>query len=324
MTGHVWWRLTLVLAITALVVPLHAAAQERYPNRPIRLVVGFAAGGPTDVPARYIADRLGDALGQRVVVENKTGAGGMLATRDVLAQPRDGYTLLLCTHFESINSAMYRDPQYTLSDLAPISLVSKYFYALTISNVVPAVTWPEFVAYAKANPGKLSYATIGSGSAQDIFARQLERLTGIAMSPVPYRGGAVVLQDLLPGRVQFYVAPTANVVPLADRNELKILAISSPSRVKGASQFPTLREMGIDFVRFGWLGICAGNGTPASIIDLLNQKIRAIIATQEYRDLIERTGSIPEASTPAELRTIIDTTRGEVETTIREFGMQRD
>ena len=324
MTGCIWYRLTLTLAMSTLLIPHPAAAQDRYPSRSIRLVVGFAAGGPTDVPARYIADKLSDTLGQRVVVENKTGAGGMLATRDVLAQPRDGYTLLLCTHFESINAAMYRDPQYTLNDLAPISLISKYFYALTISNVVPAETWPEFVAHAKANPGKLSYATIGSGSAQDIFARQLERLTGIAMNPVPYRGGAVVLQDLLPGRVQFYVAPTANVIPLAERKELRILAISSPSRLKGAPQFPTLREAGIDFVRFGWLGLCAASGTPAAIIDLIGQKVRAVVATQDYRDLIERTGSIPEASTPAELRTIIDDTRTEVEATIREFGMQRD
>lgn len=325
MKGHTWYQASLALTVaTVLGVPMQAGAQERYPNRAIRLVVGFAAGGPTDVPARYIADKLSDVLGQRVVVENKTGAGGMLATRDVLAQPRDGHTLLLCTHFESINAAMYRDPQYALTDLAPISLTSKYFYGLTVSNAVPAATWADFVAHAKANPGKLSYATIGSGSAQDIFARQLERLTGISMNAVPYRGGAVVLQDLLPGRVQFYVAPTANVLPLAERKELKILAISSPSRLKSAPEIPTLRETGIDFVRFGWLGLCAAKGTPPAIIDLLNQQVRAIIATQDYRDLIERTGAIPESSTPAELRVIIDNTGSEVEATIREFGMQRD
>ncbi len=126
--------LPICLILPLVAAPLPAAAQDAYPSRPIRLVVGFAAGGPTDIPARFIADRLGDQLGQRVVVENKTGAAGMLATRDVLAQPRDGYNLLLCTHFESINTAIYRNPQFTLADLAPISLTSKYFYGLTIPN----------------------------------------------------------------------------------------------------------------------------------------------------------------------------------------------
>src|SRR5262245_55376052 len=125
-----------IVALALAAAPM--AAGQDYPTRPIRLVVGFAAGGPTDIPARFIADQLGPLLGQRVVVENKTGAGGMLATRDVLAQPRDGYNLLLCTHFESINVAVYRNPQYRLDDLAPISLVSKYYYGITLSNTIPA------------------------------------------------------------------------------------------------------------------------------------------------------------------------------------------
>ena len=115
-----------------------ASAQEAYPTRPIRLVVGFGAGGPTDIPARFVADKLGDALGQRVIVENKPAAAGMIATRDVLAQPRDGYTLLLCTHFESINTAVYKNVGFKLTDLAPISLVAKYYYGLALANAIPA------------------------------------------------------------------------------------------------------------------------------------------------------------------------------------------
>ena len=121
------------LALLALVGT--ADAQEPYPTRPIRLVVGFGAGGPTDIPARFIADKLGDALGQRVIVENKPAASGMIATRDVLSQPRDGYTLLLCTHFEAINTAAYKNVQFKLSDLAPISLIAKYYYGLALANV---------------------------------------------------------------------------------------------------------------------------------------------------------------------------------------------
>jgi tripartite-type tricarboxylate transporter receptor subunit TctC len=317
-------RAGLVLAALVIAAPPVAHAQDSYPTRPVRLVVGFAAGGPTDIPARFIADKLGPLLGQRIVVENKTGAGGMLATRDVLALPRDGYNLLLCTHFESINVAVYRNPQYKLDDLAPISLVSKYYYGITLSNSVPADDLDSFIRYAKANPGKISYATIGAGSAQDIFGRQLERLTGTSMTAVPYRGGANVLQDLLTGLVQLYVAPTANVMPLAEEKKIKMIVTSSPERLKAAPDVPTLREKGIDFVRFGWLGICAGAGTPEPILQVLNKHVQTIVASPDYRELIEKSGSIPESSTPQELRRIIEQTRVEVDSTVKEFGLQRD
>ena len=202
-------------------------------------------------------------LGQRVIVENKPAAAGMLATRDVLAQPKDGYNLLLCTHFESINRAVYRNAQFELSDLAPISLISKYYYGLALANAVPATDLAGFIAYAKAHPGAISYGTIGTGSAQEIFARQLERLAGITMNRVPYRGGAQAMQDLLPGRLQFFVSPMLSIIPHANDGTLKILGVSSAERLAAAPNVPTLREQGIDFVRFGWLGICAAAGTPA-------------------------------------------------------------
>src|SRR5207248_7710225 len=147
---------TFRCALLVLVLAAGAAhAQETYPTRPIRLVIGFGAGGPTDIPGRFVADKLGEALGQRVVVENKPAAAGMIATRDVLAQPRDGYTLLLCTHFESINIAVYKNVQFKLSDLAPISLIAKYYYGLALANAVPAADFPAFVAYVRAHPGEL-------------------------------------------------------------------------------------------------------------------------------------------------------------------------
>jgi tripartite-type tricarboxylate transporter receptor subunit TctC len=300
------------------------SAQEGYPARPIRLVVGFAAGGPTDIPARYVADKLSELLGQRVVVENKPAAAGMMATRDVLAQPRDGYNLLLCTHFESINTAVYRNVQFKLADLAPISLISKYYYGIALSNVVPAMDLNSFVQYAKVHPGEISYGTIGAGSAQEIFARQLERLTGITMNRVPYRGAAPALQDLIPGRVQFFVSPMNSIIPFANEKQLKILGVSSPDRLKAAPAVPTLREQGVDFVRFGWLGICAAAGTPQEIIHRLNRDVATIVASPDYQMITERAGSIPASSTPDELRTVIEQTRAEVEATIQEFGLQQD
>jgi tripartite-type tricarboxylate transporter receptor subunit TctC len=319
-------RLTTKLGYLLLMlsVAAGAAAQGAYPVRPVRLVVGFGAGGPTDIPARFIADKLGEALGQRVVVENKPGAAGMLATRDVLAQVRDGHNLLLCTHFEPINVGIYKNPQFKLSDLAPISLVTKYYYGLALANAIPADDFRSFVQYAKARPGEVTYATIGAGSAQEILARQLEKLTGIAMNRIPFRGGPQVVQELIAGRVHFYVSPTLAIAPQYQAKQLKVLAVSAPERLKNLSEIPTLAENGIDFVRFGWLGICAGAGTPQPIIDRLQGHIAAIVATPEYRTLIENGGSLPVSSTPAELRQVIAQTLDEVAASIREFGMQLD
>jgi tripartite-type tricarboxylate transporter receptor subunit TctC len=301
-----------------------AGAAEPYPTRPVRLVVGFGAGGPTDLPARFIGDKLGSLLGQRVVVENKPGAAGMLATRDVLAQAADGHTLLLCTHFESINTVLYKNVSYKLADIAPISLIAKYYYGLTLSNSVPAESFEQFLQYAKAHPGELSYATIGAGSAQEILARQLEKLAGITMNKIPFRGGPQVVQELVAGRVHFYVSPTLAVMPQYQSRQVKILAVTSPERLKNATEIPTLRDKGIDFVRFGWLGICAAAGTPQPVIDALNRHIVAIVDSSEYRALIENAGSLPVHSTPEELRGVIAQTVDDVAASIREFGLQQE
>jgi tripartite-type tricarboxylate transporter receptor subunit TctC len=299
-----------------------ACAADPYPTRPIRLVVGFGAGGPTDIPARFIADKLGDALGQRVVVENKPAAAGMLATRDVLGQPRDGYTLLLCTHFEPINVAVYKNAQFALGDLAPISLIAKYYYGLALANAIPAEDFDAFVQYAKTRPGEVSYATIGAGSAQEILARQLEKLAGISMNRIPFRGGPQVVQELIAGRVHFYVSPTLAIMQQYQSKLLKIIAVSSPERLKNAPEIPTLIDRGLNYVRFGWLGICAGAGTPQPIVDLIQRHVATIVASAEYRALIEKAGSLPVSSTPAELRQVITQTLDEVAASIREFGMQ--
>jgi tripartite-type tricarboxylate transporter receptor subunit TctC len=318
LSGTIRWALALVAFAGG------ALAQEGYPARPIRLVVGFGAGGPTDIPARFVADKLGAALGGRVVVENKPAAAGMVATRDALSQPRDGYTLLLCTHFESINTAVYRNVQFKLDDIAPISLIAKYYYGLALASSVPARDFESFVQYAKSHPDEVTYATIGAGSAQEILARQLEQLTGITMNRVPFRGGAQVVQELIAGRVHFYVSPTLAIVPQYEAGQLKILAVSAPERLKNLADIPTLVEKGVNFVRFGWLGICAGAGTPELILELLHRHIVAIVGTPDYRALVEKAGSIAVSSSRAELRQVIMQTLDDVSTSIRELGMQQE
>jgi tripartite-type tricarboxylate transporter receptor subunit TctC len=315
--------LGLGLTAAALVATTAADAQS-YATRPVRLIVGFGAGGPTDIPARFIADKLGAILKQRVVVENKPGAAGMLATRDMIAQAADGHTLLLCTHFESINTAAYRNPQFKLADLAPISLISKYYYGIAMTNALPVNDLDGFITHARANPGAISYGTLGAASAQEIFVRQLERLAGISLNRVPFRTGPQIMPDLIAGRVHIYVSPTLAVLPLHDTKELKVIAITSPERLASAKDIPTLTERKFPFVRFGWLGICAREGTPQPIIAELNRHLTAIVALPEYKAMIEKGGSIPESSTPAELGKVIMQTRDEVASTIQEFGMQQD
>jgi tripartite-type tricarboxylate transporter receptor subunit TctC len=314
----------LLATAFATAVTLPAFAADNYPSRPIRLIVGFAAGGPTDIPARFIADKLGSALGQPVVVENKPAAGGIVATRDVLAQPRDGYTLLLCTHFDATNTAVYRSPGYKLSDIAPVSLIVKYYYGLALANVVPADDLASFIAYAKAHPGEVTYATVGSGSAQEIISLQMQKLTGITMNRVPFRGGLGVVQEIMAGRVDFYPSPTLAVISQYRAKQLKIIAATSPERLKSLPDVPTVKEKGFDFVRFGWLGVCAGAGTPDAVLDTLNKHVVSIVNTPEFHALIENAGSIAESSTRQGFAATIQKTLDDVVPTVQEFGLQVD
>lgn len=312
------------VAAAALAATGTTQAQTSYPDKPIRLVVGFSAGGPTDLPARFIADRVGTALGQRVVVENKTGAGGQIATMEVLSKARDGYYLLLCTHFESINPAIYKKAAFKLGDIAPVSQISRYYYGIAITNEIPAQGWDAFIPYAKANPGKLNYGMVGRGSAQEILALELGKMTGIHTTGIPYKGGADIMNDLISGRVHLYVSPTLAILPQHKAGKLKILAVSSPERLAVAPDIPTLVEKGLAFVRFGWLGVCAGSGTPAAVIALLNRHIVATVKSPEYREMIEKTGSIPLSSTPEELAKVLTETYDQTVKISQEFGLQLD
>jgi tripartite-type tricarboxylate transporter receptor subunit TctC len=313
----------LVLPAADLAGAATALAAD-YPTRIIRLVVGFPAGGPTDIPARFVADKLGDRLGQRVLVENKPAAAGMLATREVVAQPKDGHTLLLCTHFESINAAFYKNPGFKLGEIAPVSLIAEYYYGVALSHSIPAPDFASFVRYAKTHPGEVTYGVIGAGSAQEILARQLEKLAAITMNRIPYRGGPQVVQEMVARRLDLYVAPLLSVMPQYQTGEIKLLAVSAPMRLASAPQLPTLRESGLDFVRFGWLGICAAEGTPQPIIDRLNAEIAPIVALPEYRALMENSGEIARSSTPAELAQTIKQTFDDANATIVEFKLQQE
>jgi tripartite-type tricarboxylate transporter receptor subunit TctC len=316
--------LSLGLIIASAVLCAGAAAAEDYPTRPIRIVVGFTAGGPTDVPIRFIADRLSKSIGKPVIVEDKPGAGSMLATQDVLSHPRDGYNLLACTYFDPVNTLLYKKAQYKVSDIAPVSLISKYDYAIAVSKTIPAKSFAEFVQYAKANPGKLNYGHLGIGSSQNLVAKRLEKVTGIQMTGIPYKGAADALREVVAGRLDLFVGPPFVVMPLAQADQLSVLAATGKERLLSAPNVPTLTESGIPIVTFAWLGICAGSGTPQPIVDFLNSKLEPILKSDEYRAFITKSGSTPAYSTPLEMQAVINDTVKDAAPLVKEFNLILD
>ena len=313
----------LISSSLVMIVAAVATAQD-YPSRPVRLVVGFTAGGPTDVPARFIADKLSAALGKPVVVENKPGAGSMLATYDLLSQRRDGHTLLACTYFDAVNTLLYKNAKYKLSDIAPVTLFSKYDYAIAVSPNNPAQDFGQLVQYAKENPGKLNYGHLGIGSSQNIMAKKLEKVTGMSMTAIPYKGAADALQEVVAGRLDLFIGPPLVVMPLVQSKLVKILAVTGPERLSSAPDVPTLSEAGIPLVAFAWLGICAGSGTPEPIINLLNSKLVPIIKSEEFQKMIEKSGSSPVSSTPNEMQSVINETVKDAAPIVEEFKLYMD
>ena len=311
--------------LVSLVLGLSCASVmgQAYPSKPVRIVVGFPAGGPSDIPARIIADKIRVPLGQPVIVENKTGAAGMIAANDVLTQPADGHTLLLCSYIDPLNTLLYKQVSYKLGELAPVSLVSKAYYAFTISNEVPAASLPEFIAYAKARPGVMNYGRVGAGSVTEVLAKQFEKLAGISMTGVTFKGTGPALQEVVAGRVHFIVGPLSVTMPLYQGKRVKILGMTSPERLNVAPEVPTLAEQGLQIVNYGWWGVCTRSGVPQPVVQMLNRHIAAAIASPEYRNAMEKTGVIPVSSTPEELGREIATTISETSKLFRELAIEK-
>jgi len=314
-------RHALLAALIAPVLVASAAAQD-FPSRTIRIVVGFPAGGPSDVPARILAEKL-RVLGQPVIVENKTGAAGMIALADVLAQPRDGHTLLLCSYIDAINPLLYKKVSYKLDDIAPVSLIQKAYYAFTISNELPVNDLKGFVAHAKSKPGALNYGKVGAGSVTELLAKQLEKIAGISMTGVTFRGTGPAVQEIAAGRLDFMVGPLAVTIPLHEAKKVKIIGMTSPERLAVAPDVPTLKEQGTDIVNYGWWGVCAAAGTPWPILETLNKHVATAVASPEFKNVIEKTGVIPVSSSIDEFAAIIADTAKEAGVMIKELGIEQ-
>jgi tripartite-type tricarboxylate transporter receptor subunit TctC len=262
-------------------------------------------------------------LPQPVVVENRTGAGGRIALDYVLSQPHDGHTLLVCTYIDALNTMSASRP-YRLQDLAPISQITRAYYAVAVPNTLPARDAQEFVAMAKARPEGMSFGHVGAASMPNLLARIFEGRTGVSMVEVPYRGTPPVLQDLIAGRLQFFVGPLVNTMPLAQAGQIRVIGMTSPERLPVAPDYPTLREQGVDLVASGWLGICGGAGTPAQVVERVNRLVVEAVASPEYRSAVEGTGAGAVSSTPSELARLMEETVAQYAPVIRAHDIRMD
>lgn len=311
--------LTAALLATSVV----AAAAQSYPSRTIRILVGFPAGGPSDVPARIIGQHLQTALGQPVVIENKTGAAGMIALNEMLAQPRDGHTLLLCSYIDPTNTHLYKKVAYKLDDLAPVSMVTKAFYAIVVPNNSPANNIKDFIAHAKSKPGQLNYGKVGSGSVTELIPKQLEKDAGIQMTGVTFRGTGPAIQEVVAERLDFAVSPLSIAMPLFADKKVKIIAMTSPERLPVAPGVPTLKEHGVNIVNYGWWGVCAASGTPRAILDTLNKNVREAVASKDFVSTMEKSGVIPTSSSVDEFGKMIVDTAADAGKQLKELGIEQ-
>jgi tripartite-type tricarboxylate transporter receptor subunit TctC len=271
--------LRLATPAVAAVAAARFARAETYPSRPVRVIVPFAPGGSTDFTARLIAQRLSERFGQQFVVENRSGASTNIATQAVVRAPADGYTLLLVTPPSAINATLYKDlPFNFLRDIAPIASVLRAPYVMEINPSVPAKTVPEFIAYVKANPGKVSMASAGVGTGPHLTGELLMMTTGVHMTHVPYRGGAPALNDLMGGQVQLFFASAPETIEFIKAGKVRALAVTSASRSEVLADLPTLDAFVPGFEASYWTGFGAPKNTPPEIIDSLNREINAALA----------------------------------------------
>jgi tripartite-type tricarboxylate transporter receptor subunit TctC len=274
---------------------------QAYPTRPVRIIVGFAPGGPSDIVARLIGQWLSERLGQPFVIENRQGAATNIATEAVVRAPADGYTLLFVTTTNAINTTLYEKPSFNLSrDIVPVASLIRAPSVLEVNPSVPAKTVPEFIAHAKANPGKLTMASSGIGTPAHVFGELFKFMTGVNLVHVPYRGAVPAVTDLLAGQVQVLFDPMPNPIEYIKAGKVRPLAITSATRSKVLPDLPTMGEFvpGYEASFFG--GIGAPKNTPAEIVDKLNKEINAALADPKIKLRLADIGGAIFSGSPAE------------------------
>jgi len=296
-------RTALASTLAAALVAVTSAFAQSYPNRPVRMVVPLSAGGIADVPARIIAPRLSEALGQSVFVENKPGAGATIGTDFVAKAKPDGYTLLFTGTPHVISPALYKNLPYDpLKDFASVMLVAAGPYVLVVNPQLPVKSVQELIALAKTQPGKIDYASSGNGSAQHLVSAMFASMAGIDLSHVPYKGSGPAMQDLISGQVKVSFAGIPNVMPSLRSGKLRALAVSTPKRSPDLPDVPTVAEAGVPgYDATLWLALLAPAGTPGEIVQKLYTEATRTLRESEVQKAIAATGVEVNIIGPQEL-----------------------
>ena len=292
-------------AITAPALPQLAAALD-YPTHPARIVAGFAAGGGVDITARLIGQWLGDHFGQNFIVENRTGAGGNIGTETVVNAAPDGYTLLLATVPNAVNASLYEKLSFNfVRDITPVAGVIRVPMVVLVNPAVPAQTLPEFISYAKANPGKVNMASAGSGSAPHMAGELFKMMAGVDMVHVPYRGQGPAMTDLLSGQVQVLFAAAPGTADFIKTGKLRALAVTTAARMQERPDIPTVGDFVPGYEASQWYGFAAPKNTPAEIVDKLNREINAAIADPAMKARLAAIGGETMPGSPSDFGTLI-------------------
>jgi tripartite-type tricarboxylate transporter receptor subunit TctC len=291
-------------AVAALPTISRVARAQSYPTRPVRIVVGFAAGGTGDILARLIGQRLSERLGQPFVVDNRPGGGGNISTEAVVRAPSDGYTLLQVGTSHAINSSLYRLDFDLIRDIVPVAGIARAHLVMLVHPSFPANTVPEFIAYAKANPGKINMASAGSGSSPRLAGELFKLMTGIDMLHVPYRGGAPAMSDLIAGQVDvmFSNLPALEYIKAG---KLRALAVTTAARSAEFPDVPTIAEFVSGYEASAWYGLGAPKATPVEIVETLNNETNAALADPAIKARLTDFGGTELIGSPADLGRLI-------------------
>jgi tripartite-type tricarboxylate transporter receptor subunit TctC len=301
-------RTFLHLAAGAAALPAVSpiARAQAYPTRPVRLIVPFGPAGASDITARLIGQWLSERLGQQFVIENRPGAGGNIGTEAVVRAAPDGYTLLYVTTPNAVNATLYDKLNFNfIRDIAPVAPIVRFPYIMVVNPSVPAKTLPEFIAYAKANPGKINMASPGIGSTPHVNGELFKVMTGTNMVHVPYRSAAAVMTDLLSGQVQLYFGTTASSLEYVRTGKLRALAVTIERRLDALPDIPTVGDFVPGYEATNWYGIGAPRNTPAEVIEKLNKETNAGLADPKIKARLADLGSMPIPMSPSDFGKLI-------------------
>ena len=301
-------RHVLHLAAGAAALPAvsRLAWAQAYPTRPVRLIVPFGPAGASDITARLIGQWLSERLGQQFVIENRPGAGGNIGTEAVVRAAPDGYTLLYVTTANAVSATLYDKLNFNfIRDIAPVAPIVRFPYIMVVNPSVPAKTLPEFIAYAKANPGKINMASVGIGSTPHINGELFKVMTGTNMVHVPYRSAAAVMTDLLSGQVQLYFGTTASSLEYVRTGKLRALAVTIERRLDELPDIPTVGDFVPGYEASNWYGIGAPRNTPVEVIEKLNKETNAGLADPKIKARIADLGGSPLTGSPADFGRLI-------------------